>query len=202
MGWIIYDSTGQPLVTQEQHDHTTADASGPMTDDEHDGFSEYGEISTPSTPAANKLRFYPLDGPSVATGGFASVPTFKDSGGADMIFDSGLYTPTLTNGTNVAASTALECYWMRIGIVVCVHGKANIDPTSSATLTILTLTLPIASAFALTGDCSGVGSNATTGTMGPMHIRADVAADEAELRHFAPSAANQGWAFSFMYKII
>ncbi len=24
MGWIIYNSRGEPLVTQEQHDHTSA----------------------------------------------------------------------------------------------------------------------------------------------------------------------------------
>ena len=44
MGWTIYNSKGEPLVTQEQHDHTAADASGPMTDDEHDGYSEYDEV--------------------------------------------------------------------------------------------------------------------------------------------------------------
>ena len=58
MGWTIYNSKGEPLVTQEQHDHTAADASGPMTNDEHDGYSEYDEITTPSTPAANKGRLY------------------------------------------------------------------------------------------------------------------------------------------------
>ena len=44
MGWTIYNSKGESLVTQEQHDHTAADASGLMTDDEHDGYSEYDEV--------------------------------------------------------------------------------------------------------------------------------------------------------------
>ncbi|KKL79308.1 hypothetical protein LCGC14_2016130 [marine sediment metagenome] len=61
MGWTIYNSKGEPLVTQEQHDHTIADASGPLTNDEHDGFSEYDEIAAPANPAANKLRLYPVD---------------------------------------------------------------------------------------------------------------------------------------------
>lgn len=61
MGWTIYNSLGEVLVTQEQHDHTTADASGPMTDDEHDGFSEYAEITAPANPAANKGRLYSID---------------------------------------------------------------------------------------------------------------------------------------------
>ncbi len=58
MGWIIYNSKGEPLVIQEQHDHTSADASGPMTDDEHDGYSEYNEIALPSAPAVSKGRLF------------------------------------------------------------------------------------------------------------------------------------------------
>lgn len=60
-GWTIYNSQGIPLVTSKAHDHTAADGSGPLTDDEHDGYSEYDEIGTPSSPAANKMRAYPVD---------------------------------------------------------------------------------------------------------------------------------------------
>ncbi len=76
MGWTIYNSKGEPLVTQEQHDHTAADASGPMTNDEHDGFSEYDEIAAPGAPAANKLRLYIKD--------FSGLSTlvYKDDDGA------------------------------------------------------------------------------------------------------------------------
>ena len=61
-GWVIYNSQGIPLVTSKAHDHTAADGSGPLTDDEHDGFSEYDEIAAPSTPAANKVRLYATSG--------------------------------------------------------------------------------------------------------------------------------------------
>ena len=40
------------------HDHTGAADGGVLTNDEHDGFSEYDEISAPSIPAANKGRLY------------------------------------------------------------------------------------------------------------------------------------------------
>jgi hypothetical protein len=44
------------------HNHTaTALDGGVLTDDEHDGFSEYTEISAPSTPASNKIRLYAKD---------------------------------------------------------------------------------------------------------------------------------------------
>ncbi|KKM91925.1 hypothetical protein LCGC14_1223620 [marine sediment metagenome] len=60
-GWTIYNSQGIPLVTSKAHDHTAADGSGPATNDEHDGFSEYDEIAAPGAPAANKLRVYAAD---------------------------------------------------------------------------------------------------------------------------------------------
>ena len=43
------------------HDHTTADASGVLTNDEHDGFIEIAEIAAPTTPAADKGRIYAFD---------------------------------------------------------------------------------------------------------------------------------------------
>ena len=76
MGWTIYNSLGEPLITQEQHDHTSADASGPMTDDEHDGYSLYDEISAPGAPAANKGRLYSVD-----RGGYTTLE-WVDSAGA------------------------------------------------------------------------------------------------------------------------
>ena len=78
MGWTIYNSKGEPLVTQEQHDHTIADASGPLTNDEHDGYSEFDEIAAPSSPAADKGRIY------VADDGGTTRPYFKDSDGFEQ----------------------------------------------------------------------------------------------------------------------
>ena len=43
------------------HDHTTADGTGPLTNDEHDGFIEIAEIAEPAAPAADKVRLYVLD---------------------------------------------------------------------------------------------------------------------------------------------
>jgi hypothetical protein len=44
------------------HNHTSdQDDGGVLTNDEHDGFSEYTEISEPSAPSADKLRLYTVD---------------------------------------------------------------------------------------------------------------------------------------------
>lgn len=52
-------------ATGAAHDHTTADGSGVLTNDEHDGYGQYAEIATPATPAANKLRLYAKDSAGV-----------------------------------------------------------------------------------------------------------------------------------------
>jgi hypothetical protein len=64
----------------QAHNHTAGDSSGVLTDDEHDGYSEYVEISTPSTPAANKGRLYLKD-----NGGGKTQLVVIFSGGAEIV---------------------------------------------------------------------------------------------------------------------
>lgn len=54
--------TGKPTTfAPTVHEHTAAGAGGALTADEHISFSEFTEISTPSTPAPNKIRVYGKD---------------------------------------------------------------------------------------------------------------------------------------------
>jgi hypothetical protein len=113
---------------------------------------------------------------------------------------SGVYTPTLTNTTNIDASTATAWPWTRIGDVITVYVNCTIDPTAAApTNTVLTFTLPIActSTPTLNGSASAnmgtavnqsgrlVSASATTGT----------------LSFSAESAINASWGGSFSYVI-
>jgi hypothetical protein len=43
------------------HEHTAAGAGGPLTNDEHLGFSQYATIAEPTTPGAGLVRFYAAD---------------------------------------------------------------------------------------------------------------------------------------------
>lgn len=52
--WALGDTQGAGGA----HDHTTGDGSGVLSNDEHDGYSEYAEIVAPATPAAAKVRVY------------------------------------------------------------------------------------------------------------------------------------------------
>jgi hypothetical protein len=116
---------------------------------------------------------------------------------------SGTYTPTLTNVTNVAASTAVICQYMRVGNVVTVSGTVNIDPTAASTLTVVRISLPIASAMTATtqlaGTCHG---NWVVGVAGAGAMIADTTNDEALLRTIPPNDANAGYAFTFTYRIV
>ena len=118
------------------------------------------------------------------------------------MFSSGVYTPTLTNGGNVAASTAYQCQWMRIGDTVTVSGKFDVDPTTASVATGLGIALPVASNFGAAEDCAGVGSGGVSSNNVAGGISADVASDRAGISFTPPSAANQGWFFTFTYQVI
>lgn len=67
---------------------------------------------------------------------------------------SGTYTPTITNNSNVASSTAHTWFWTRIGNIVHVAGQVDITPSSAATTSWLA-TLPVASSIANTYEAAG-----------------------------------------------
>lgn len=76
---------------------------------------------------------------------------------------SGTYTPTLTNTTNVAASTAHTMFYTRVGDVVHVAGEVDVDPTTAGLLTTVEISLPIASALTHADQLGGTGAD-TLGT--------------------------------------
>jgi len=115
---------------------------------------------------------------------------------------TGTYTPTLTGVTNVAASTAYVCQYLRVGPMVTVSGRVSIDPTAGATLTQLGISLPVPSAFTAAEQCGGAAAaSAVAGYSGS--ILADATNDRAELA-FTTGAdvANRVWGFSFMYQVL
>lgn len=97
------------------------------------------------------------------TGGYALV-----AAGASTILPtiaSGTWTPTITNGTNIQASTAYNCQYLRIGNIVTVSGRVDIDLTSTAVASNLQMSLPIASDFPTSsGRVGGVATGYTSQT--------------------------------------
>lgn len=113
------------------------------------------------------------------------------------------YTPNLFNTTNVAASTAYVCYYVRMGITVIVWGKVDIDPTTAATLTTLGMEIPIASNFANVNELGG-GALTISNASGANNygIMADATNNRATLQSQPPSGANISYHFIFSYTII
>lgn len=121
------------------------------------------------------------------------------SGTTNQYIASGTYTPALTSVLNVSASTAFTCQWMRVGNVVSVSGKLDMDPTSTGA-TELGISLPIASGFTALQQAGGTAVAISGGQAG--FVYADPANDRVNLGVSSLlSSANDSWFFSFMYLI-
>jgi hypothetical protein len=110
------------------------------------------------------------------------------------------YTPAATMVANIAAVVPSRCRWSRQGRVVYAEGSIQIDPTTTATLTQLRLSLPVPSTFIATTDLSGTFSGAPANHAGS--IAADTATGTALLSYTPTDVTNQTVAFSFSYAVM
>lgn len=78
-------------LSAKAHDHTAADGSGVLTNDEHDGYSQFANLGAdPTQPATNRIRLYSKDnGSGIATlyyrtedGTIYEMPTLTSTGGS------------------------------------------------------------------------------------------------------------------------
>lgn len=124
------------------------------------------------------------------------------TGTTNQYIASGTYTPTLFNTTNVAASTAYACQWLRVGNVVTVSGKVDIDPTLAGD-TVLGISLPIASNIGAAEDLAGAAQAPGAAAQGAA-LLGDLTNDRATLQYVAIAAAlgNLSYYFTFTYEVI
>lgn len=113
---------------------------------------------------------------------------------------SGSYTPTLSNVTNLAASTAYVCQYQHIGNIVHVSGKVDVDPTGAGAC-LLGVALPVASNFVLGYQCAGTACCPTIAGFSAA-VTADTTLDRAQIEWIAVDATNQPLYFSFMYRVL
>lgn len=114
---------------------------------------------------------------------------------------AGTYTPTLSAGVNVAASTTRLTKYIRVGNAVMVSGEIQIDPTAGApTITTFELDLPVASDFSTVLQCSG-SFTGTFYTQGGT-IGSSIANNTASFYYMAVNAASDNLGFCFMYQVI
>lgn len=114
------------------------------------------------------------------------------------VLETGTYTPTLTNSSNVASSTVYTTGFFRIDNMVTVAGRLEIDATALG-LTEFFLTLPIASSLVNSEDLGGVGhSRDGVG----LRILAEVAGSRAKINFTGLSTSNTIFSFTFTYQVI
>lgn len=97
---------------------------------------------------------------------FGTAPTISNltvSGTSGNVYSS-TWTPTITNGSNTASSTAVECLFTRVGNQVTFAGQVAITPTLAATETRITMSLPVASDFTVARDAGGTFWSSTSAT--------------------------------------
>jgi hypothetical protein len=116
------------------------------------------------------------------------------------ILDSGIYTPTITLGTNAAGANNNPSQYMRVGSVVTVSGMiSGLDPTTTGD-TIISLTLPIASNLAQLYQVGGTANSYTTTECAAIY--GDTVSDLAVIRFIATNATSKNWWYTFTYRII
>lgn len=127
---------------------------------------------------------------------------------AELIFPAfldaakwGTYTPTLTNGANVASSTPSQCQWSRTGNVITVSGRVDIACTAAAnTLTVVGMSLPVASNLTLSGNLAGGGAIGQT-TYQTFICLGDTTNDRATLQFLSNGTTSAAAFFSFTYLV-
>jgi hypothetical protein len=135
---------------------------------------------------------------------FGASPTISDltvSGTSGNVYSS-TWTPSLTNGTNAASSTAVECLFTRVGNQVTFAGQVGITPTLAATETRITMSLPVASDFTVARDAGGTFWSSTSATqMQGGVILGEATADALAFRMTPATNTASTYYFSGSYRV-
>jgi len=123
------------------------------------------------------------------------------TGTTNQYIASGSYTPTLTNVTNVAASTARLCTWSRLGNSVTVSGQLNIDLTTTLLASEVGMSLPIPSALTTAFQLGGTANS--TSSQSIWAIQADATNDRAQFKATGiVPVTNDTYTFIFKYEVL
>lgn len=115
--------------------------------------------------------------------------------------DSGTYTPTLTNTTNIASSTAQPCQYTQIYSTATVSGLVTVSSTTAGVCN-LKMSLPVPSGFTATHQAAGVMSSTTAGQNRTGAIVADVTGQQFEFIFTPATTTSTTYAFTVTYRIV
>jgi len=110
---------------------------------------------------------------------------------------SGTYTPTLTNTTNLDASTAFACTYIQIGNAVFVAWRFEADATAAAAC-VMGMSLPVAANFSAASQLNG---NGISSAGNAVRITADTTNDRAQFSWTSGVTVNAAFNGLFGYII-
>ena len=113
---------------------------------------------------------------------------------------AGTYTPTLTPTANVSAATAYACQYLRVGNTVTVSGKLDMTIVANTTNTLITISVPVNSAFAATEQAGGTGYCAAVSGLGGAILA--YSTNVVSLNFMSNTTGARTFAFSFIYQIV
>lgn len=113
------------------------------------------------------------------------------------IYD-GLYTPAISNTTNISASTMHECQFSKNGNSWEVSGYFTVTPTLTATVTTFDLSLPISTGFADIGKCGGTAENGAIGL--GAQISANVGTGNAQVKFLSIGTGSVDLFFKLQFR--
>ena len=124
-----------------------------------------------------------------------------EEGGGTLLqtVDSGSYMPAYVGVANVESITPFEARWVRIGDVVTVSGRMQVDPVANTTATSVRIPLPVASDVLTVAflDGSAISINVADHVA---FIEGDTANDAAIMSFTSRISTPVTWNFSFSYR--
>ena len=131
-----------------------------------------------------------------------TVLTLPSATGTLVTGTSGRYTPSITNGTNIAATNAYPLNYVRVGNIVFVGGFIGVDTTATGASS-LRISLPIASNFTSSTDAGGSGSRPVNGGANDgWNMYATSATDDITIDGWSMDTALQNLFFTFSYQVL
>lgn len=200
-GTLLYDTDTDSLKLDDGATLQTIPTGTPLTNPmTTSGDIIYGGTSGAATRLAGNTTTTRKVLSQTGNGSASAAPSWEDY----PTTASGRFTPALTNGANIASSSANSCLYLRVGNIVTVSGVISCATTAAAnTLSVISMTLPISSNLASTLDARGSGSReAASGTAySAVSIEGDATNDRATFTFNSTSTSNLNVSFTFQYEI-
>lgn len=124
-----------------------------------------------------------------------------NSAGVIANISTGSYTPTLSNVTNIASSTAFAVSWLRVGNLITCQFYVSITPTAGApTRTTLTFDFPVAcnSTPVCAGSCGAYSASQKVNQVGTIFA---LSASSAQMDFTCVNTTGMGWYGTFQYLV-